>query len=184
MTENGTQPKFSLPSPTTIIGNAIGLAYRILFEWWLDAPIARKKEAQFVAEIRAQLAFLFDDFGAIVVNEPGTSVRPAYRPSIVTLAIGRLLLRFVRGRGEFRVDAALSGRTSHWRDWKDIRYVLAVAHEDDENYELPPLFDLSGADRLLRLELPKLLEIARDEKEWDLTERKINAAHPPLIRIR
>lgn len=165
------------------VGRAIGKLHWVLVGWWVDAPIARKRERELVRDIRGGLPFLFIEYEAEIVPNDGAR-RPPFGYALVTIAIGHLLLRFVRGRGEFRIDVAARGQVRNWRDWKDLRAVQMVLDEESED-EQPSvrLRNISDADHLLQAELPRLQQ-ATSEEQWDLIKRKANALFPPLVRIR
>lgn len=157
--------------------------YRISFEWWLDIPQARRAEARFRHEIRENLSFLFDDEGATIVPNEDAPFPPPFDYALVTVAVGQILFRFVRGRREFRIDMAVLGSVKSWRDWKDLRLIWAVLTESEINDHILFLRSLSDADRFLRAELPRLQNLASDE-QWNLVRRKVNALYPLPIRMR
>ena len=176
--------KLSLSDHLSIwVGHTIGKLYWVLFGWWIDAPIARKHEREFAREIREGLPFLFEKHSAEIVPNEGVRFPPPFDYALVTIAVGHLLIRFVRGRGELRIDVAARGKIQNWRDWKDLKTIRMVL-DKSENSERPfRLRNLSDAERLLRIELPRLQEATSDD-QWDLVKRKANALFPPLLRIR
>ncbi|MGH9684128.1 MAG: hypothetical protein ACRD4S_11030 [Candidatus Acidiferrales bacterium] len=167
----------------TWVGRAIGKAYWVLFGWWYDAPRARRAEQQFAGEILEGLPFLFGQYRAEIIPNEGIRFPSPFGYAFVTVAVGHLLLRFVRGRGEFRVLVASRGKVRDWRDWKDIQVVQAVLDESDERSAHVWIRNVAGASRLLQGELPRLLA-ATSADNWDLVRRKANASFPPLVRIK
>jgi hypothetical protein len=167
-----------------LVGKIIGYVYRSLFEWWLDAPAARRAQERFAAEIRNALPFLFENQGGTIVPTDSVKFPPGFDYAFVTVAIGQLLFRFVQGRGEFRIDMTVSGTGKNWRDWKDLRQVEVVLKEADSNGNPLPLRNLNDASLFFEGELARLKELGVNPGEWDLVKRKINALFPPLVRIR
>ncbi len=161
----------------------MGGLYGILFRWWLDVPLAKKAEARFAREIRENLSFLFEDKSAAVVPNEGVSFPPPLDYALVTVAVGRLLFRFVRGGGEFRIEMALSGDVMNSRDWKDLRVIWAVLNESEADEPFLRLRNLLDADSFLRAELVRLQELASKD-QWGLVKRKANALFPLPMRIR
>ncbi|MGB6482636.1 MAG: hypothetical protein WBE86_04030 [Candidatus Acidiferrales bacterium] len=164
-----------------LLGRVMRLTYMVLFGWWLDIPFERRQERQLAREVRDVLAFLFDDYGGEIV--PNGRVPHAFGYALVMVAIGTLLLRFGRGRGDFTVQVAARGHTSEWSDWKDLQIIQMVLHESDDTADFPRLFGLYDAERLLRAELPRLLD-ATSEEHWDIVKGKANALFPLPMRIR
>jgi hypothetical protein len=164
-----------------LLGRVIRLTYMIVLGWWLDIPLERRQQGQLAREVRDVLAFLFSEYGGEFI--PNDHVARPFGYVLVTVAIGTLLLRFGRGRGEFGVQVASSSSEARtWSDWKDLQVVRRVLHDSDDP-DLARLRDLSDAERLLRTELPSLLE-ATSEGQWDLVKRKANALFPLPMRIR
>jgi hypothetical protein len=166
-----------------LLGRIIRRIYRLVFEWWLDVPMARRAQERFAQEIRERLPFLFAEYGGQIVPNEGIRFPPRMGYSCVTIAIEHLLLRFCRN-GEFRVDVASRvDSTRHWSDWKDVELVLSVLDRPEESESSTSISSLRTAGRVLRAELGSLLE-ATSEGQWDLVKRKVNALFPPLLRIR
>lgn len=163
---------------------SIGKAYWALFGWSIDAPVSRKRQRRFASEIRRRLAFLFEEHGAEIIPNEGVPFPEPFDYATVTVAVGALLLRFVRGRGEFRVLVISKSGPRDWRDWKDLLLVRKILDEsEDRDSERMWIRDLPEAAHLLKVELPCLMEIMSNG-QWELVKRKANALYPPLVRIR
>ena len=161
------------------IGRTIGKIYRLLFEWWLDVPMARRAQERFAQEIREALPFLFAECGGQIVPNEGIRFPPGGGYSYVTIAIEHLLLRFCRGRGEFRVHVASRlDLTRDRSDWKDVELELSVLDRSEESESSTSISSFRTAGRVLQAELSSLLE-ATSEGQWDLVKRKVNARFPP-----
>lgn len=178
------RPEIPLSGKMNIaFGRAIGNLYRLLFQWWLDVPVARRAQERFAQEIREALPFLFADLKGQIVPNQGVRFPPGFDYAFVTVAVGNLLLRFCRGRGQFRVDLAPSDSGREWQDWKDIEAVLMVLDSSGGGDSRPSIRNFRDTSRILRTELPRLQE-ATSEGQWDLVKRKVNALCPLPLRIR
>ena len=102
-----------LRPPLLVLGFVFGNLYKLCFGW-LDKRMARQNEQCFAEDVRTYLAFLFSEHGAKVIPNEGVPFPPGFDGAYVTVAVGNLRLRFVRGRGDFsvRLASALSLRTS------------------------------------------------------------------------
>lgn len=91
-------------------------AYKLFFSWWLDTTKHYiKHRDQFSAEIQERIPILFSDYGARIV--PDTEEYPrAFDYVVVTVAIENMLLRFIQGRGEFRVHVTPVRLPAAWRE--------------------------------------------------------------------
>jgi hypothetical protein len=126
---------------------------------------------------------LFTEHGAEISSNDDVSYPRPYGHAVVTVAVGSLLLRFDRGRGQFGVEMAAEGTATKWSDWKDVELVRMVLDESEESHSKVRLFDLHDAARLLRAELPQLQK-ATSGSEWVPIERKANALYQLVARIR
>jgi hypothetical protein len=180
MTENSRQTFGN--AIASWVGRSIGKLYWLLFGW-LDILIANRREREFARDIREGLFSIFQKYGAEIVPNDARRVPPPLDYAVVTVAIGHLLLRFVRRRGEFGIDVAAKGKILSWRDWKDITTVRMVLDESKESQQAIRLRSVSDADRLLQIEIPRLLDATSDE-HWDLVKRKANALFPAPVRVR
>ncbi len=80
--------------------------------------MARQSEQRFAEDIRTYLAFLFSEHGAKVIPNQGVPFPPSFDGAYVTVAVGNLRLRFVRGRGDFSVRVASAFAPSNWEDFQ------------------------------------------------------------------
>ncbi len=164
------------------IGRAIGKLYWVMVGWWVDAPIARRHERQFARDIRESLPFLFEKRGAEIVPNEGVRFPPPFDYALVTVAIGHLLLRFVRGNEEFNVLVASRRGLRDRSDWKDLKSVRTVLDTSEDSESSVRIRNLSDAGDLLRNELGRLQD-ATSGNQWDLVKRKVNALYPLPTRI-
>lgn len=162
---------------------ALGKAYWIFVGWPIDVPMAKKRQRQFASEIRQSLTFLFEEHGAEIIPNEGVPFPPPFDNALVTLAVDGLLLRFVRGHGEFRILVASRSDAQDWRDWKDLLLVRKILDESEDSHDRTWVRDLPEANRLLKRELPRLLNVM-SAGQWDLVRRKANSLCPPVMRIR
>jgi len=125
----------SLVRPLVVrVGAAVEKTYNFFF-WERDVRSSIERENQLASEIRQNLPFLFSDQGAIVPIEsiqehvPKSLQHP--RPfdyAVVIVAIEDLLLRFIRGRGEFNIQVTRKCDPNgwgelplvlHWLGWRE-----------------------------------------------------------------
>ena len=106
-----------LRPPLLLFGFIFGNLYKLCFGW-LDRRLARQNEQRFADDIRSHLSFLFTDYGARIIPNQGTPFPPSFDGAYVTVAVGALQLRFVRGRGDFSVRVASEHAPQHWEDFR------------------------------------------------------------------
>jgi hypothetical protein len=106
-----------LRPPLLVLGFVFGNLYKLCFGW-LDRRIARQNERRFAEDIHTYLAFLFSEHGANVVPNEGVPFPPSFDGAYVTVAVGNLRLRFVRGRGDFSVGVASAFAPNDWEDFQ------------------------------------------------------------------
>ena len=103
--------------PFLLLGFIFGNLYKLCFGW-LDRRVARQNERRFADDIRSHLSFLFREHGAQVVPNQGTPFPPSFDGAYVTVAVGTIQLRFVRGRGDFSVYLAPESAPQQWEDFR------------------------------------------------------------------
>ena len=105
-----------LRPPFLLLGFIFGNLYKLCFGW-LDRRLARQNEQRFADDLRSHLSFLFTEYGAQIIPNQGTPFPPSFDGAYVTVAVGALQLRFVRGRGDFSVSVASEYAPQHWEDF-------------------------------------------------------------------
>jgi hypothetical protein len=135
------------------IGAVIGTIYSFTFSW-LDRRVARQNQRQFEEDIRTNLAFLFNEYGAKVVPNEGVRFPPGFDGAFVTLGLGVVLLRFSRGRGDFDVKVSSVFAAGRWEDFRLIaegvsEWNLSATPKDHQ-------YSLESFGPLLRKHLPDL----------------------------
>jgi len=90
--------------------------YKLCFGW-LDRRMARQDERRFADDIRTHLSFLFTDHAAKVIPNEGVPFPPRMGGSCVTVAVGAIRLRFIRGRGDFSVKVSSEFAPQYWEDF-------------------------------------------------------------------
>jgi hypothetical protein len=162
-----------LRPPAIVISFVAKNLYKLLFGWWLDPRTSRKSEQEFADEIRTKLPFLFVEYGGEIIPNESLRVHTTFDYAIVTVAVRNLLLRFVRGRDEFRVDVAPKHDP---RDWQEVSLVL-TAIGSVEGFGLRPLYyRLGDFAPLIR---PRLLVLddAFSDKHYVSTKAKLSPFH-------
>ncbi|MCU1271780.1 MAG: hypothetical protein JWN74_3074 [Acidobacteriaceae bacterium] len=151
--------------PLLVLGFIIGNLYKLCFGW-LDKRMARREEQRFAEEIRIHLAFLFSEHGAQVIPNEGVPFPPSFDGAYVTVAVGDLRLRFVRGRGDFSV-----GVTSAFapNDWEGFRLVADGLGKWDTSKPGDRHYSLETFEPILRSRLGYLQEaLSKDRFETTL----------------
>jgi hypothetical protein len=151
----------SLPS---LVERVVGKLYR-LFLGWLDRPLAKQHEKRFREEIRNQLRFLFDDHAARVIANDGCPFPPSFDGAYVTIAVEPLLLRFIRGRGDFSVNVASSFAPKQWLDFQLVADGIAQWSLSEPR---PHPYSLEEFASMLRPRLDQLLE-GLSEQRYEAT---------------
>jgi hypothetical protein len=64
------------------------------------------------------LSFLFTEHKAQILPNQGAPFPPGFDGAYVTVAVGALLVRFVRGRGDFSVSVASEFAPQCWEDFR------------------------------------------------------------------
>ena len=105
----------SLIRPVLLLcGALVSSVYNVLFAWWLDPWTFKRRQTRFEREIQTEYSWLFDEYNARIM--PMKPYRRAFDYVMTTVALGDLLLRFVRGNAEFRVDIAPAHAPNDWND--------------------------------------------------------------------
>ena len=84
---------------------------------WLDRRAARENQRRFAEEIRIHLSFLFKEHAAKFIPNEGAPFPPRMDGAFVTVAVGVVRLRFVRGCGDFSVKVSSEFAPQHWEDF-------------------------------------------------------------------
>jgi thiosulfate reductase cytochrome b subunit len=100
-----------------LCGALISSVYNVLFAWWLNPWTFKRRQARFEHEIQTEYSWLFDEYDARIM--PMKHYRRAFDYVMATVALGDLLLRFVRGNAEFRVDIAPAHAPNDWHDFAE-----------------------------------------------------------------
>jgi hypothetical protein len=154
-----------LRPPLLVLGFVFGNLYKLCFGW-LDKRMARQNERRFAEDIRTHLTFLFSEHGAQIIPNEGVPFPPPLDGAYVTVAVGTLRLRFVRGRGDFGVNV-----TSEFapQDWQDFRLVADGIGQWDMSKPGPRYYTLETFEPILRSRLERLQEaLSKDRFEATL----------------
>ena len=141
--------------PLLVLGFIFGNLYKLCFGWD-DKRLARRNEQRFADDIRRYLAFLFSEHGANVIPNEGVPFPPSFDGAYVTVAVGNLLLRFIRGRGDFSVRVASAFAAN---DWEDFRLVADGTSQWDVSQPAPRHYTLETFEPILRSRLERLQEV-------------------------
>lgn len=138
------------------IGAIVSPVYKLAFGP-LGERSHRKGEKRLQDEIRKNLPWLFERYEAKVI--PNTQNYPrAFDYAVVTVALGNILIRFVRGRGELRADIAPAHAPTNWDEVGE-----AIACAGDSERPRPQYYSFDDLGQLLEQNLDRLnLAFAQD----------------------
>jgi hypothetical protein len=145
--------------PLLVLGFIFGNLYKLCFGW-LDRRAAKQDEECFAEDIHTYLAFLFSEHGAKIIPNEGVPFPPGMGGAYVTLAVGNLRLRFVRGRGDFSVSVASAFAPN---DWEDFRLVADGISQWNVSQSGPRYYTLETFEPILRSRLERLQEALSKE---------------------
>jgi hypothetical protein len=156
-----------LRPPLLVVGFVFGNLYKLCFGW-LDRRMARQGEQRFAQDIHKYLAFLFSEHGAKVIPNEGVPFPPSFDGAYVTVAVGNLLLRFVRGRGDFSVRVASAFAPC---DWEDFELVANGVGQWDISKQRARYYTLETFEPILTSRLGRLQEaLSKDRFETTLND--------------
>jgi len=153
-----------LRPPLLAIGFIFGNLYKLCFGWY-GKRLARRYEQRFADDVRTFLPFLFSEYGAKVIPNEGVPFPPSFDGAYVTVAVGNLLLRFIRGRGDFSVRVASAFAPN---DWEGFRLVADGIGQWDVTQTGPLYYTLETFEPILRSRLERLQE-ALSKKRFEAT---------------
>jgi hypothetical protein len=148
------------------IGFVVGNVCSLIYEPFYRRRIAEKQK-QLEHEVQEQLSFLFAEHRASTTSNTVAGNLVGLHPSLVTISIDGLLLRFIRWREEFQVHVA-SERAPN--DWHELSLVLSII-DPIENSQRGAIRDLSDVSRLLRPNLGRLKDAYSQERYAQLEEQ-------------
>ena len=134
---------------------------------WLDRHLARKHEATLRQDIRVGLPFLFSGHSGLIVPNQGVRFPPGFDYAFVTVAVGNLLIRFMRGREELDVRVAAKDLPDEWHELA----LLVSLVEGKAELQRRGIRDLRDASRLLEFEIARLERAFADDQRPDLRRR-------------
>jgi hypothetical protein len=153
--------------PLLVLRFVLGNLYNLCFGWF-DKRLARQHEQRFAQDIRTYLEFLFSERGGNVIPNEGVPFPPSFDGAYVTVAVGELRLRFVRGRGDFSVRVASAFAPN---DWEDFRLVADGVGQWDMSKPGPRNYTLETFEPILRSRLEHLQKaLSKDRFETTLNE--------------
>jgi hypothetical protein len=134
----------------TPIAVAFGLVftefYKAFFGWWLDAAVDDRNHQALAEDIRENLGFLFDAHGARIIPNTRSYPRSA-NYAVVTIGVAQMLLRFVRGRDEFRVDVSPAHAP---KDWQEVGQVIGSDPDYRGSPNPPTYYRFQDFSKLLK----------------------------------
>jgi hypothetical protein len=144
-----------------VLGFIFGRLFKLGFGW-LDRRIARQNEQRFAEDIRKHVAFLFVEHGAEIIPNEGTPFPPPFDGAYVTVAVGNLRLRFVRGRGDFSVGVASAFAPQHWESFRLVADGISQWHVPEPGQSR--YYTLETFEPILRSRLERLQQTLSKER--------------------
>lgn len=111
----------------------------------VDKFLARTREKRLEEDVHDAMAFLFDEHHGHMVRSQGVPLVPQFDYAFVTIAVGGLLIRLCRGRGELDVRIASEDAPD---DSHELSLVLSLI-EDKKDLQRWGVVDLWDASRLM-----------------------------------
>ena len=158
-----------LMRPVVLLGSVVERAHKLLFG---PREVRRSREAdhEFGLEIQQNLPFLFVEYaGTILMDESLEYPRP-FDYTVAIVALTALSFRFIRGRGEFRVQVAPE---QSLEAWEDLPLVLSLIATDFEAREFSSLQDAATA---LKPRMGRLIESFSADRRPAL-QQKLSSVH-------
>jgi hypothetical protein len=166
--------------PLLVLGFVIVNGYNLLFGWWLDKSLARRRQTRLDQDIHDSLRFLFDQHRGCRVPNEGVPFPPGFDYAFVTVAVDNLLLRFCRGRGELDVRVASKNAPD---DWHELCLLLNLI-EKNEDLQRWGIVDLWQAARLLEPKMDGLKRAFAADPDRDLKQRLADVYASDRIAMR
>jgi len=164
--------------PLLLVGFALSPFSSLLR--WIDRHLAMNHQAELERDIHYALPFLFDENDGHQVPNEGAPFPPSFDYAFVTIAVGSLLIRFCRGRGE--LDVHLSSRAA-LSDWHELRLLLSLIEKSD-NPQRSGMVDLWQASRLLQPQIGRLKLGLGENPDLELRQRLSEVYSNDRIAIR
>ena len=104
---------------------------------------SKKREDRLARAVREDFLFLFNEYGAEIVPDAGTRHPQPFDYAMVIVVVGDLRLRFIRGRGELRIQVASKSSPNAW---EELPSVLDLVDSDNPvsirsfHFQTPPVF--------------------------------------------
>ena len=152
--------------PFTLLRAILSPTYDLLFGW-LDRRLARKGEQKLAQDVRDAIPYLFREHQGHIVPNQGVPFPPGFDYAFVTVAVGDILIRFCRGRGELDVRIASKGDP---REWHELSLLLSLMTKE-ENLQRWGIVDVWQAARLLEPHLHSLERAFGGVPDKDLEHR-------------
>ena len=181
---NPRRPTFGTRFVTAILravfvplGFVLGNLYKLCFGWWLDKRLAKRDHERLERDIRNHLAFLFSECSAEIVPDQGFDSPPSFDYAGVTLALGSVRLRFVRGRGDLNVSVASAFAPDCW---EDLRLVADGFAKWETTRPVPYSYSLDNMESILRPRLATL-QTALSKENFEKTLQQAVVTHNQAV---
>jgi hypothetical protein len=124
--------------PMAVLGFLVLGIHKVFLSWWLDKRLARRHDRLLVEEIREDLEFLFNEFGAQVVpNEKETP--PYFDWAQATVVTDDLRFSFTRDRGMIFANVAPKRSPNDWQELSAVLTVITMTDGSEREVEFTRL---------------------------------------------
>src|SRR5215469_5364526 len=138
-----------------------------LFASWLEGWTFRGRQRRFERDLQKEFSWLFEKFNGRIV--PEKRYRQVLDYVVATVAVGDLLLKFVRGHGDFHVNVAPAHSPD---DWLDFGQAIDFACDADRTQTTE--IRISDFQRLFEANLERLkVYFSREEYKRSKRWRKL-----------
>jgi hypothetical protein len=155
--------------PARVLIFVAGNIYRLLFGR-LELRSSIQREKQLALEIQRDLSFLFDEHSATIVPDERVKHPRPFDYAMVNVALDSFFLRFIRGRGELRVEVAPRRDP---RNWSDLFTVLGMVDAQEQSGS-KSLLSLEDAARVLKPRVDRLRAAFSDERYAEMERQLLN----------
>lgn len=159
----------TLKPPLEVIRFVIETTYKALFGRH-DIKLSKQHEDDLVQDLRQDLGFLIDQGGRIFSDTTLKHPR-AFDYAVVIIGVGAIFFRFLRGRGELRVQVAYE----HPGDWSELPWLLGILGVPGWE-TLRPFASLKEVGDTLRGSMGRIREAFSDAQRRE-TEHQLSDMH-------
>ena len=147
------------PFVLTVVGPIV-IAYKLFLGWWLNPVLEKRSQAELRQWVRADFAFLFQDFGGqFVPNE-----RADKNEIVVTIEAEHLRVTVSRHHGDYGIVVA---RRDHPGVAESLASILELIYENGGSLRKPSFVNLAELGELFRSKFDDIQVALSKERYFD-----------------